>query len=388
MNYPKPFKREGSASLFFNYTDPLTGKRKLKSTGTPRVGESKEFIKTFIDRLTPSGSMTFREYASRFFSPETNPRYIRYKMAGKQYGIGHITTMRQVLTKHVLSRPFADLEFASINRGDILDLLMQLGKELKDHPATIDNIIKFISSIFSEAYYREDLKYNPAQRLTRINYDKEQREVLTPDEIMELFKDPGTWRHKLDYDVFLFAAYTGRRCGEILGLQWDQIKDGYCYIDRAYNRGEKGLSVPKWDKKVMIPLCRTLLERLPERGESPYVFTYEGHPLSLKWWDRASRRELKCRFPGRNIVPHSFRHSLNTNLILALGGQEIFVRKYIGWTESSRDTQAIYTHIKPRDLKFIADKIDEMYCLEPLSHNNIENGDGDDDSSGQAVGPV
>ena len=63
MNYPKPFRREGKASLWFNYTDPLTGARKLKSTGTDKVGESKEFIRDFLDRLTPAGKISFKEYA-------------------------------------------------------------------------------------------------------------------------------------------------------------------------------------------------------------------------------------------------------------------------------------------------------------------------------------
>lgn len=364
MNYPKPFKREGTVSLCFTYTDPATGKRKLKTTGTSKVGESRAFIQRFMDRLTPASNMSFREYASLFFSPETNPRYIRYKMAGKQYGVGYIKTMRQVLTKHVMSRPFADLEFVSITRGDILDLLRELGNDIPEHPATIDSVIKFISSIFSEAYYREDLKYNPAQSLTRISYEQNKRDALTPEEIKALFRSPDIWKHKTDYDVFLFAAYTGRRCGEILGLQWEQIQDGYLYIDRAYNKLEKRMTNPKWNKKIKIPLCKTLLARLPERGDSPYVFNNNGKRLSFKWWDKASKRELKWRYPDRNIVPHSFRHSLNNNLLIAFGGQELFIKKYIGWSDNNKDTQAAYTHIQPEHLQFIADKIDEIYSLD------------------------
>jgi len=368
MNYPKPFRREGQTSLWFNYVDPVTGRRRLKSTGSSKVGESKEFIQNFMDRLTPAGTTTFREYATKFFSPETNPRYIRYKLAGKQYGLNNINSLRIIITKHVFKYPFADRPLSSITRGDILDLITHISKELDGHPATIDKVISYVSSIFSEAYYREDIKYNPAQRLTRIGYKKQAREIFTPQDIISLFKDKERWSSEVAYQVFLFAAYTGRRCGEVLGLQWEQINGEYCTIDRAYNRGERGLAEPKWGKCVTIPLCKTLLERLPAKGDCPYVFNINGKPLHTAWWQKMFRRNVSPYFEG-NYVAHSFRHSLNTNLLLALM-PPLYVKKYIGWADRSLDTQAEYTHIKPENLKFIADKIDEIYNLGEISLNS------------------
>lgn len=367
MNYPKPYRKAGRSSMYFVYTDPLTGRRKYASTGSPKVGESKEYIKEFMDKLTPAGQMTFRQYAEQFFSPETNPRYIRYRRMGKRYGKGHIKMCKSSMTKYVFPDKFADLSFSAITRGDVLDLMDRLMRKHSEHPAALNKVADFLSSIFSEAYYREDIKYNPAQMLGDIEYKTEQRGTFSPAEIQEMFSDPDRWSSLTAYRVFLFAAYTGRRCGEIFGLQWSQIHDGYCSIDRAYNRGEKDITDPKWGKCVTIPLCKTLLDRLPPRGESPYVFTAEnGGPLYLAWWRRHFNRSMELLGfdrKGRNLVPHSFRHSLNTNLIIALGGQELFVRKYIGWTDNSKDTQAVYTHIKPEHLQFIADKIDEIYNL-------------------------
>jgi len=364
MNYPKPFRREGQTSLWFNYVDPLTGKRRLKSTGTSKVGESKEYIQAFMDRLTPAGSATFRSYAEKFFSPDTNPRYIRYNLAGLHYSKGRCKMCKSMITRYVFPEKFSDMKLSDITRGDVLDIVSLLARKHSDKMATVNKVIDFISSIFAEAYFRGDLKFNPAQMLGDIEYEHKKRGAFTISEIRDMFSDPDRWISKLAYYVFMFAAYTGRRAGEIFGLQWSQIKDGYLYIDRAYNQVEKAIIDPKWGKSVTIPLCKTLV--LPPKGDCPYVFhTKRNKPIYMAWWKRNFNREMNnlgFDIKGRGLVPHSFRHSLNTNLIVALGGQELFVRKYIGWSDI-KDTQAGYTHIKPEDLKFIADKIDDMYNI-------------------------
>ena len=323
-----------------------------------------EYIKNFMDRLTPAGTTTFRSYAAQFFSPETNPRYIRYQMAGRPYGLLHITQLKSLITRYVFPERFSDKPLSEITRGDILDLFALLVRKYPDKLATINKVADYVASIFSEAYYREDLRNNPAMRLSDIKYEKKARGTFSAEEIRAIFSDPEKWASPLAYQVFLFAAYTGRRAGEILGLQWEQIKDGYCTIDRAYNRAVRGLAAPKWDKCVTFPICKTLLERLPEKGDCPYVFNSNGERLCETWWNTAFWREmtrLGVAWKERNLVPHSFRHSLNNNLLLA-GVNRLFVRRYIGWSEG-RDTQEVYTHIEPGHLKAVADKIDEIYKL-------------------------
>ncbi len=366
MRYPKPYRKKGRpASLYFVYTDPLTGKRRYQATGSPKVGESMEYIRLFMDRLTPAGTQTFRTYAAQFFSPETNPRYIRYQMAGKQYSIGHIRQLASVVTRYVFPERFSDKPLSEITRGDILDLLALLMRKNPGHPAIINKVSDFISSIFSEAYYREDIRNNPAMRLSDIKYEKKTRGTFSAEEIRSLFSEPEKWKSSLAYKVFLFAAYTGRRCGEILGLQWEQISGGCCTIDRAFNRAVRGITSPKWDKCVTFPLCRTILENLPERTDCPWVFTEDGvNHVCETWWQKAFKREMRrlgIDREGRNLVPHSFRHSLNNNLLVA-GVPRLFVRKYIGWSEG-RDTQESYTHIAPEHLRSVADKIDEIYSI-------------------------
>ena len=149
---------------------------------------------------------------------------------------------------------------------------------------------------------------------------------------------------------------------EILALQWEQITDGVCTIDRALHRMENAIGTPKWGICVQFPLCKKAIDNLPEKTGA-FVFHIQAEHLQGKWWRRAfinSMQKMGIDYKGRNLTPHSFRHSLNTNLLLA-GVPELYVRRYIGWTPSSKDTQAAYTHIKTQDLQIVADAIDKMY---------------------------
>lgn len=361
MEYPKPFRRAGRKSMYFMYTDPVTGQRKTLSTGSDKVGVSKEFIRQFIDRLTPAGTVTFREYARRFFSPETNPRARRYALAGRHYGETHILHLESSIKRFVFPRSFADKPMSDITRGDVLDLMAEIAKENPDRPATTNKVMTFVASIFNEAYFREDIRHNPAMHITKIKYKARERGVFSPEEIRRMFADKDSWLSPLAYDVFLFAALTGRRVGEIIALQWEQIDGNICTIDRAFKRDTRIIGQPKWGISVQFPLCRTLMQRLPEK-QGDFVFLQKGKRIFETWVSKHFRAEmdnLGIDHRGRNLTPHSFRHSLNTNLLLA-GVPALYVRKYIGWTEG-KSTQTAYTHIKAEDLISVADAIDQMF---------------------------
>ena len=120
---------------------------------------------------------------------------------------------------------------------------------------------------------------------------------------------------------------------------------------------------PKWGVSVVIPLAPSVLDNLPEKKTSNYIFNIKGLHLGETWWRKnfiKAMENLKINYKERNLTPHSFRQSLNTNLLVA-GCSELYVKKYLGWTDKNKDTQAIYTHITPENLSIIADRIDEIY---------------------------
>ncbi len=316
-----------------------------------------------MDSLTPCSGLTFKEYAQRCCNYETNPRAQRLLLGKRHYGKKHCEDMKSKMEKYIFPDPLSNKELCDITRGDVIDLQQRLARKYPDIVPTINKTIKHFASIFSEALLRGDVKYNPATRLTSIYYQAKERDFLSSQEINELFTDSGKWPSMLTYQVFMFAAFTGRRASEILALEWEQIEGKYCTIDRAWKKAEKKAGDPKWGISVKIPLSERLLASLPEKGSCRYVFNDKGRRLGETWWRKNFIKSMDMfgiEYKTRNITAHSFRHSLNTNLLLS-GCSELLVKKYLGWTDKNKDTQAIYTHIKPEHLTVIADKIDEIY---------------------------
>ena len=358
--YPEPYQRQESSNYYFNYTDPFSGKRKLKSCKTNRKGKAKEFIKAFIDELGKLSAFDFYAYSSRFFDPLTNPKRLRLLAENKNYGIRQCNEIKQMMEKYVFPEPFASLNIGRIKRGDIIDLRNTLLAKNPGKFRTINKVIKAIASILAEALFRDDITANPASKIGEIKYKQAEKGIFSAEEILKLFSHPERWQSRLAFYVFQFAAYTGRRASEILVMEWEQLEGRLCRIDRAWKKDEQTIAGPKWGVEVEIPLPKTLI--LPERT-GKYVFSEKGEKLGEKWWINNFYREMGAfgiNCAERNITPHSFRHSLNTNLLLA-GCYELLVKKYLGWTNKNKDTQAIYTHIKPEHLIVVADKIDEIY---------------------------
>ena len=61
---------------------------------------------------------------------------------------------------------------------------------------------------------------------------------------------------------------------------------------------------------------------------------------------------------GRNLKPHSLRHSLQT--LLSASGQDLEkLRQYFGWSDVK--IQKNYTHTKAEHLRPEADAIDDLF---------------------------
>jgi integrase len=100
---------------------------------------------------------------------------------------------------------------------------------------TIRNEVSVIKSLFKYAIEADYLKTNPSAHVKKPRIEKDQIDLLEPDEIqLQIASATDAYRA-----AFMTAAYTGLRAGELWGLQWGDV-DGTLVkfmSDGLYGRG-------------------------------------------------------------------------------------------------------------------------------------------------------
>ena len=189
--------------------------------------------------------------------------------------------------------------------------------------------------------------------------------VVIPDKPSVQSSDIVTWtdeelsrilnseqKYKL-HPLILFAAYTGMRISELIGLRWENITENAIIVEEQIYRGK--ISTPKGDKIRIIPLHEKLKEYVNENRSEGLVFTnINGNSLDY----RVTTRSLE-RFYKRNGIPvkkfHAYRATFCTNL--CKNGVPIQVASKIMGHSSIEVTAKYYTNISLDEMQEAISKI-------------------------------
>ena len=170
--------------------------------------------------------------------------------------------------------------------------------------------------------------------------------------------------------LIYFTFYTGLRLGEVLALQWDDIKDNILTVKRQYNRTVKingvGNSKLTYDFKNLktknsereIPLPDKVLELLKDLPKQfDLIFSVDGQPIERK---RPQRRMTalckKLKIEHRSF--HSIRHSYATRLF-ELDIPIKTVQVLMGHSDMAT-TMDIYTHVMKDKKLEVIDKLNNL----------------------------
>lgn len=198
----------------------------------------------------------------------------------------------------------------------------------------------------------------PAINLKRLKTDTLKREILTTEEIKELYTIAENQtaitqkQEALNYqDKVLLTIYYG--CGlrrtEGINITVDDINfdTGILHVKKGKNNKQRLIPFNKTASKILqdwIYDYRTIL--IQNKTENKLFINHLGKPLTGgtlgKRLQRLINQSENTQLKEKNITLHSLRHSIATHL-LANGMDIQKVQRFLG--HSSLETTQIYTHL-------------------------------------------
>ena len=175
-------------------------------------------------------------------------------------------------------------------------------------------------------------------------------DVFTPEDVMALVRVAAS---EQDAAIYLTAAFTGLRRGELVALRWRDIDFTRRHVRVTASYTERSLTTPKSGKIRSVPLAPVVadaLARLRQRedfkGENDLVFPgIAGTYLDASALYR--RYKTALRQAGlRDLRFHDLRHTFGTQVI---GNPRVSILQLKEWMgHADVDTTMRYRHFAPR----------------------------------------
>ncbi len=186
--------------------------------------------------------------------------------------------------------------------------------------ASVNREMAILCHLFSKAVERDMMERNPFEKgkslLLKVN--NQGTRYLTEDEIAKLLDECKLQKHL--HRIVTCAIHTGMRRGEILTLRWDQIRNGFIYLDKTKTKHRR--EIPINDDWVQV-----FKEIRKEQGlTSKYVFIYNSRTIHRV--EKAFKGALR-RAGIRDFKFHDLRHTFASHVIMR-GGSLKDVQELLG----------------------------------------------------------
>jgi integrase/recombinase XerD len=349
--------------------------------------EAKESVRTLIDflkkrqaegcaRRVSAEDITVGDWIKKFTELTTNPRTGINASKNRPFSCDTLAHYADYYRLHVKDDSIADLKMVEVEEDDILEYIARLSaSELKDKSGRkMGGTRKFVLvvSFMRTAFNAYQKKYkrlgNPFQYIEKPKYYKKERDALTEDEMLELFM-PGVLKDTTEFAVCAVMFLAGLRRAEVSALKPDDLDwvTPKIVVRRSWQMFNNKTRVmgPTKGKKArdapFDPVLQNAIKKLwAENGKGEYVFSLKnGKAIGPSW--------IKGRFPqwlkdagielgGREIVPHSSRHSL-ASMLEAKGVSLRYIQELLG--HSDLKTTKGYLHSTEKTIRDIGQKITE-----------------------------
>jgi integrase len=231
---------------------------------------------------------------------------------------------------------------------------------------SIQNYLGTVSALLNFAVRKKWLTTSPmtAVDLPKLGADEPLKELtfLETSEVARLVANaqPGGY-HELDRALYVMAAYTGLRQGELRGLKWSHVDFGQSIVHVLENVTRHRRTSPKGKRRRSVPLAQTAATALLElRAVSAWVGSDDpvfatpssGRPMAVagrqggkaagimgRYREALAAAELPVAFTF-----HDLRHTFGTTM--ARNGIEVgTIQAWMGHADLA--TTQLYMHYAP-----------------------------------------
>ena len=284
-----------------------------------------------------------------------------------------------ILSKHLLPR-FGDVPIASIDYPLVLSFVAEL-QQAGAASKTVRNIRDVLRMVMRLAVRSGAIKVNPVSEVTVRRGGKKEMVFLDPEQIMSLAAEvsapPARYRRDErrvsgypEYGLFVrFAAYTGLRAGEMVGLRVKDLEllhrrvQVFQSASEAY--GQLQIVPTKTYERRSVPIPRSFIDELAEliAGKSPDDFVWvspQGGPFRYSnWFKRHFRPAVTRADVPEETRFHDLRHSYAA-LLIAQGAHPRAIMERMGHSTITVTLDS-YGHLFPKLDAALDDLLDGVY---------------------------
>jgi len=209
---------------------------------------------------------------------------------------------------------YVDLE---TYRNHLKTKLTQWGAIRK--PATINREMACLRHIMSKAVEWDKIEQDPFKKGKSLHLKENNKRLrfLSEDEIKSLLDAcPDYLRNIVEC-----AINTGMRKGEILSLKWDQVRNGFIYLDKTKTNESRQIPV----NDALDAVFRQI--RKDQQLTSKHVFTYKGKRITDSVKTSFNAAMKRAGIMGFRF--HDLRHTFASQLLLH-GGDLKDVQELLG----------------------------------------------------------
>lgn len=351
----------GKTVYYYQFRNENGQRSSAKSTGCTTLSSARRFCQKLYNNgeFKTSSKLSFAKYTENFFS--TDSRYYKWKVANKEAISQETLLAYNKFLRNQLLPFFDNYTVTSIKRSDVKEWVIWAND--KWSPKTVNSAQTVLNLIFKQAIDEELIENNPCYNLSFRTIQKKQRELLTIEEVRDLYNNGKWW-----YDnqlIFLLDIITGMRISEVVALHRDNIYENYVDVCHSYSR-QFGLGATKTNESRFVPIPTVLSQTL--RLRSGYLFVnhegqHVGEPLNINsFYTNLTENYTRCGidFKKRGLTVHTNRDFYNTYL-LSENVPEAKIRAVIGHKDSSMTN--LYTYWKPDMFSEVYSAQEKLYRM-------------------------